>query len=85
MNDRQIANTLMYLDTDLWNELGIECGSDFLDENENYNELWNEYCFKVSTELKKLKIESVSKKTCNVLEDENFHSMLKVLKILKIA
>lgn len=79
------AKTLMIINNDLWDEMGIECGSDFLDENGNYNKLFDEYCSKVSLEINKLNIKHITKKDYETLEDKNYHKLLKALKILKIA
>lgn len=81
----KIAQTLMIIDNDIWDEMGIECGSDFLDENGTYNELFYIYCSKVLAEVKKINIKNITKKVCETLEDRNYHKLLVALKILKIA
>ena len=83
---KNITNFLMNLDCDLWDLMGIECGSDFMNEDGSMNSKFDAYCKAVENELKSFKIETVSKRVYEKLEDSNYHTMNRALvKLNKIA
>lgn len=83
---RNIENFLIDLDNDLWDLMGIESGSDFLNEDGTTNEKYNAYVKAVKNELESFNINSVSKKIYLSLEDKNYHTMNRVLvELNKIA
>lgn len=83
---KNIKNFLINLDNDLWDLMGIECGSDFMNEDGSMNSKFDAYCKAVGNELQAFKIETVSEKVYRELEDINYHTMNRALKALgKVA
>lgn len=76
---RNIEDFLIDLDNDLWDLMGIEAGSDFLNKDGTTNEKYNTYVKAVKNELKSFNINSVSKKIYLSLEDKNYHIMNRAL------
>ena len=85
MTITKTVDFLMNLDCNLWDLLGIECGSDFLNKDLTYNSLFDSYCKAVKNELEKNGIKKISKKVYEILENENYHSMNRALTILGFA
>lgn len=83
---RNVTNFLMNLDCDLWDLLGIESGSDFMNDDGSMNKLFDSYCKAVENELSAFNVKSVSKNVYLKLEDSNYHTMNRALvKLGKIA
>ena len=66
---KNIKNFLIGLDNDLWDLMGIECGSDFMNEDGTMNGKFDAYCKAVENELQANNIHSVSEKVYRELED----------------
>lgn len=81
---RNVYEFLIELDNDLWDLMGIESGSDFMNEDGSMNEKFNAYSKAVQNELEAFNIKSVSKKIYEKLEDINCHTMNRALKELKL-
>ena len=79
---KNIRNFLINLDNDLWDLMGIECGSDFMNEDGSMNGKFDAYCKAVENELQANNIHSVSEKIYRELEDVNYHTMNRALKKL---
>ncbi len=82
---RNITNFLIGLDNDLWDLMGIECGSDFMNEDGSMNGKFDAYCKAVKNELQAFKVETVSEKVYRTLEDKNYHTMNRALKVLGLV
>lgn len=81
---RNVYEFLIELDNNLWDLMGIESGSDFMNEDGSMNEKFNAYRKAVQNELEAFNIKSVSKKIYEKLEDINYHTMNRALKELKL-
>lgn len=72
---KNIRNFLINLDNDLWDLMGIECGSDFMNEDGSMNGKFDAYCKAVENELQANNVHSVSEKVYRELEDVNYHTI----------
>lgn len=82
---KNMTNFLMNLDCDLWDLMGIEAGSDFMNADGSMNGKFDAYVKAVKNELEAFKISKVSKRTYLILEDRNYHTMNKALNILGLV
>lgn len=79
---KNITTFLINLDNDLWDLMGIEAGSDFMNEDGSMNKKFEVYCKAVKNELQAFKVETVGEKVYRTLEDKNYHTMNRALKDL---
>lgn len=83
---KNIEKFLINLDNDLWDLMGIEAGSDFMNEDGTMNRKYDAYVKAVENELEAFNINTVSKKIYENLEDKNYHTMNRALvQLNKIA
>ena len=82
---KNMTNFLMELDYDLWDLMGIECGSDFMNEDGSMNGKFDAYVKAVKNELQENGIKKVSRKTYLILEDRNYHTMNRALTKLNMV
>ena len=82
---KKTVNFLMTLDNDLWDLMGIEAGSDFMNEDGTMNSMFDAYVKAVKNELEAFNINQVSKKVYETLEDKNYHTMNKALEVLGLV
>lgn len=83
---KNIENFLINLDNDLWDLMGIEAGSDFMNKDGTMNSKFDAYVKAVENELEAFCIKNVSKKIYEKLEDKNYHTMNRALvKLNRIA
>ena len=82
---KKTVSFLITLDNDLWDLMGIEAGSDFMNEDGTYNTMFDAYVKAVKNELEAFNINQVSKKVYETLEDKNYHTMNKALEVLGLV
>lgn len=82
---KKTVNFLMTLDNDLWDLMGIEAGSDFMNEDGTMNSMFDAYVKAVKNELEAFNINQVSKKVYETLEDKNYHTMNRALTVLGLV
>lgn len=76
---KNIEKFLITLNNDLWDLMGIEAGSDFLNEDETTNSKYDAYVKAVDNELKAFNINKIPRKIYKKLEDINYHTMNRAL------
>lgn len=69
------AEKLMVLDNDVWDELGIQSGSMLMESDE----LATRYATRMAQVLKANGVRRVGRKALDILENENYHSLYKLI------